>query len=260
MQVYTDAFDSLMFEWSHGGTLSRSTTNAFEGSKCLDWSYKTVDNDWNKDTLELGLRPTKGTAYYEWYPAKGYTYFQFAIKATNPENISHAEFGFWCMHCQTPGGDGDFHFKERITIDVTTEWQVISKPMSIWATNPLDKISIFTFWFVGKAGATKTDGHIYFDDVKFTNTPVAVRPQASHELYATGQVILPKGGIVRIETFALNGAIVASRKVEIAANTAYRALPNATKNLPAGAYVIRQSVVNGEMVSKLDADRLVVVK
>jgi hypothetical protein len=260
LEVYTDAFDSLGFEWSHGGTLSRSTTGAFEGTKCLDWSYKTVNNGWDKDSMELGLRPTKGTAYYEWYPAKGYTYYQFAVKASNPENIQYAEFGLWCMHCLTPDGDGNFHFKERIPLTLTTSWQVISTPMSVWASNPLDKISIFTFYFVPKKGAATTAGHIYFDDVKFTNTAVDVKPKMQHAINTTGQVIFPQGGSIKFDIYALNGAHVSSCVVELASNAAYNPSQYIPGKLPAGAYFIRQRIQSGGAASILGADRYVAVR
>jgi hypothetical protein len=257
--VYSDAEDSLKAEWSHGGTFSRAATGGFEGVKCQDWSYQTENNGWLGDTLELGLKSPPGTPYVEWIPAKQYKYVQFAIKASNPENISKTEFSFWCMHCLIP--DANLHFKERQTINLTTSWQVISYPMEIWAANPLDKISVFTFWFMPNKSAATKEGHIYFDDFKFTNTEVGVTPSPHHNSpRAAAQMAIVKGGKIKIDVFSLNGVAVSSSIVDVAANTHFQASRYVAKELRPGAYVVRQSAFNGATIAKFEAEQIVVVR
>jgi hypothetical protein len=256
--IYTDAAPNLVAEWSNGGTFTAgSTKDASEGTKCIEYSYN-IDKT-NKDPLELGLRsPT--AAYHDYLPADKFKYIQFAVKATHPENISNAELSFWCIHCI---GGTDTHFDTREKFTLTTSWQVISKPMSIWLTadNPLKKASVITLWFGCNKSATTKEGAIYIDDVKFTNTEVvAVKQSAYHDSpRVAGEIFFQKSGAVKIETYALNGTVVSSRIIEVAANTVYQPSKYSAGKLPAGAYVIRQSALEGERVSALDADRLMVV-
>jgi hypothetical protein len=244
---YSDTTKPLKSEWGSNCSFTEITANdAFEGTKCLDYTYS--------QSAYMVHYPDRWSTIDKRFDASKYKYVQFACKINAVKTIPDT-LSFWCIHCDANIPNRDLFFNGKFAFTPTTSWQVINVLMSTFEKDPVTMVSSFHFIFSSPGGAR----HFYVDDIKFSNTEiVGVRPLAQRSI--TGQVILPKGGIVRIETFALNGAIVASRKVEIAANTAYRALPNATKNLPAGAYVIRQSVVNGEMVSKLDADRLVVVK
>jgi hypothetical protein len=259
VEIYTDAKPNLNAEWSNGGTFTReSTKDKFEGTKCLEYSYDVSTA--NKDPMELGLRSSTDL-YHTYFPGDLYKYIQFAVKATTPDNISNAMISFWCIHCI---GGTDTHFPQRDTIKLTTSWQVVSFPMSDWFTpgGPLQKVSVITFWFgCNKSAATKT-GSIFLDDIRFTNTAaVNVTQREQHGMPRTdAQMVFAKGGKVKIDTYSLTGAVVSSRIVDVAANTAFQASRYTAKDLPAGAYVVRQSMLSGATVTRLEADRLVVVR
>jgi hypothetical protein len=249
LQIYNDATPSLKAEYVNGGSLSVSSSDAFEGSKCLDVSYTCP--------TKAALRST-AAAYADWIPAKAYKYFQFACKASTPDNISAASLDFWCIHCD-PNGGGDMYYNDADTFKLSTSWQVISMPMSRWAGNPLDKISFIMFYLAGKSG-TSANGHLYLDDIKFTNDepPVKVKPAEPHAAYR--QMVFPETGDITIAAYSLNGVLVSSRMVEVAPNTAYKTSRIGTQGLPAGVYIIRTCAQNGITMSTLGADRLVVVR
>jgi hypothetical protein len=259
VEIYTDASPNLVAEWTNGGTFTAgSTSDKFEGAKCIEYSYNVAQT--NKDPMELGLRSST-TLYHTYFPGDEYKYIQFAAKATTPDNISKAAISFWCIHCI---GNTDTHFDVRDSFNLTTSWQVFSFPMSDWikAGGPLQKVSVMTLWFSCNKGAATKDGKIFLDDVKFTNNaPVpVVQRQQPNAPGTNAQLVLTKGGMVKIDTYALNGGVIASRTVAVTANTTYQLSQYTAKDLPAGAYVIRQSLLTGAAATKLCADRVMVVR
>jgi hypothetical protein len=242
--IYDDATPTIKAEWIHGGgSLNAIATDGYESTKCLDWSFNSGD---------IALRSTSA-AYEGWIPAKKFKYFQFAVKASNPDKISKAEVGFWCIHCAPDGGDA--FFPQKTSFTPTAEWKVISMPLSVWATNKLDSISCIMMYMTTSAG-----GHLYIDNIKFTDAEiVSVRP-AAHAPASAGQVLFPTGGKVKVEVFSLTGAIISSRMVDVAANTVYQASRFTARDLPAGAYLVRQSVLNGANASLVEANRLLVTR
>jgi hypothetical protein len=260
VEIYTDAKPNLVTEWANGGTFTAgSTKDASEGTKCIEYSYN-VDQT-TRDPMELGLRSSTDL-YHTYFPGDQYKYIQFAVKATTPDNISNAMISFWCIHCL--GANTDTHYSEKDTFKLTTDWQQFSFPMSDWFTpgGPLQKVSVITFWFgCNKSASTKT-GSIFLDDIRFTNTAaVNVTQREQHGMPRTdAQMVFAKGGKVKIDTYSLTGAVVSSRIVDVAANTAFQASRYTANDLPAGAYVVRQSMLSGATVTRLEADRLVVVR
>jgi hypothetical protein len=243
--IYSDAVSTIKAEWVHGGSFGFSTTDGSEGTKCIDLSLNG-----SGDAALRSLAP----AYNGWIPAKQFKFFQFSVKANNPADISKAEITYWCIHCAPDGGDA--YFPERDTFSVTNAWRVVSMPLSIWAKNKLDSISCIMVYFNAKSGT-----HLYLDDIKFTNTEiVGVRPAAQERTPGSaGRILFSQAGKVKCDIYTLSGAMVSSRVVAVAANTVYQPSQLSAPALPAGAYVVRQSVLSGATGTKL-ADRMVVVK
>jgi hypothetical protein len=247
---YSDTTKSFTLEWAEPGCsfVEKTGNDAFEGTKYLEYSYS--------QNSYIVHYPEKWKQIDKRFDASKYKYLQFACKI-DKEKASADQISFWCIHCDPNNPTGDVHFNGKFDFKSTTSWKVITVPMSTYAKDAVNMISSFKFIFTGSDGARKFD----VDKIVFTNDTnavVSVKPSAPRNMVAN--VIFPKAGKIKIDTYSLNGVLVASRIVDVAANTAFQASRYAAKNLPAGAYVVRQRVLNGATEVILDAGRLVVEK
>lgn len=245
--VYDDAHPGMMTMWIDNGILSEITsTDAYEGAKCLDFSYNLVGG------ADMAIFPRSWGTSKTFTHLRDYKYLQFAYKISE-NNTEKDELSLWCIHCDASFSK-DLYYAAKVKLIPTSSWQVSTTPVSIWASDPIDYLSAFKFSFSGTSGS----GHFYLDAIKFTNSTEIAEPPSPR--VPAGRIVFPRGGKINVDLYTLDGSLISSRLVEVGANTAYHASQCAQKELRAGVYVVRQRVQSGETASLPVSEQLLLVK
>lgn len=247
LTVYNDKSPALTNEWANNVNSTSEVTCPvpFEGTKCMDYNFTLKGYYFQAVTESPLFLPQKQM------DASSYKYFQFAARIvpalTNADTIQ-----FWCIHCDPNKANTDLTSNGKAAFQPTSTWQVFSIPMSIFSGDHINVISAIVFNFGGGTGS----GDFYLDDVKFTNNLPTTAIQVTAPSLKSLEI--PVGASLKVDIYSLKGDLVASRTLRDATSSA-QATSQVARSLRAGTYVVRQSLLNGSTVSRLDADRMLVV-
>jgi hypothetical protein len=229
VSIFTDAKDLVRSKsFSGNGVFGKDTVtgDAFEGKKCIKYSYDLAGGYWDGFGLNLGSVSAVGTT---------------AIRLAYKGPSGGASLGMTII--DRVGGTSSF-----TGLMEAPDWLLSDYPLTDFSSGtdsvtgnpkPADFNQISSIRFDIGSGAATGTGVLYLDDIWFMGGTFAGIRNPSHAPMASGKQLVTKSSGTMVTTISnLNGQVLRQNEQTVSANQQISLHTAFENQIPAGMYVL----------------------